>query len=479
MLDLEDIEDKPDNVSSIIRKVRDGFSEKGKDGAVVAMAKASSEIKALSQVEWIQVKAETQELHAMTVKDLNHLRKRTVVTFQNGWEADLDMDSNGQIKGGLKNCNIILKEEPTIKGKLRFNDFLKRPCITGEVPFLPRVKIDHGGWKELDKDVLSQLRSWLAIDQAEFGRDCLNDAIVTVSLNNVFNPLTELLDECLESWDKKPRLDNWLFDLCDAEKGGDEYNKYVMQASSKWMISAVARAYEAGCKVDTMLILEGIQGAGKSSFLRELSFGYFLELITDISKGKDVVDKMLGKWIIEMPELKALSGDREANKAFLTQQIDHERLSYDPRSSCFPRRCVFIGTTNETEYLRDDTGERRYWPVRVGKCDIKGLKDVLRHLWGEAVHRYKSGEKWWFEDEDVILASQDIQNSKSTGDDMEIEVRNFVEMSETEMTSLDIWSNVFNGNKDGFIKPVQMRISKIMKKCGYSRNHRHEPWRKV
>jgi len=245
------------------------------------------------------------------------------------------------------------------------------------------------------------------------------------------------------------------------------------------MISAVARAYEAGCKVDTMLILEGIQGAGKSSFLRELSFGYFLELITDISKGKDVVDKMLGKWIIEMPELKALSGDREANKAFLTQQIDHERLSYDPRSSCFPRRCVFIGTTNETEYLRDDTGERRYWPVRVGKCDIKGLKDVLRHLWGEAVHRYKNGEKWWFEDEDVILASQDIQNSKSTGDDMEIEVRNFVEMAEIEMTSLEIWSKVFNGNKDGFIRPVQMRISKIMKKCGYSRNHRHEPWSKV
>tara|TARA_R110000787_G_scaffold250360_1_gene355981 strand:+ start:840 stop:2279 length:1440 start_codon:yes stop_codon:yes gene_type:complete len=479
VLDLDELEDKPDKISLILTKVREGFTEKGKDGATIAMAKASSEIKSLNPVEWIQVKAETKELHTMTGKELASLRKKVAVVAGNGWEADLDMDSNGVVKGGLKNCNIILKDQPHIKGKLRFNDFLKRPCITGDVPFLPRISIGDGEWKELDKDALSQLRSWLAMDQAEFGRDCLNDAIVTVALNDVFNPLTEILDGCLASWDKKPRLDNWLFDLCEAEKGSAEYEEYVRQASSKWMISAVARAYEAGCKVDTMLILEGIQGAGKSSFLRELSFGYFLELITDISKGKDVVDKMLGKWIIEMPELKALSGDREANKAFLTQQIDHERLSYDPRSSCFPRRCVFIGTTNESEYLRDDTGERRYWPVRVGKCDIKGLKDVLFQLWGEAVSRYQSGEKWWFEDESVINASQDIQNSKSTGDDMENELSNFLELTTEDFKSLDVWKDVFHGKEEGFIPAVQMRIAKMLKKFGYSRTHRHAPWRKV
>ena len=479
MLDLDELEDKPDKISLILTKVREGFTEKGKDGATIAMAKASSEIKSLNPVEWIQVKAETKELHTMTSKELTSLRKKVAVVAGNGWEADLDMDSNGIVKGGLKNCNIILKEQPHIKGKLRFNDFLKRPCITGDVPFLPRISIGDGEWKELDKDALSQLRSWLAMDQAEFGRDCLNDAIVTVALNDVFNPLTEILDGCLKSWDKKPRLDNWLFDLCEADKGSAEYEEYVRQASSKWMISAVARAYEAGCKVDTMLILEGIQGAGKSSFLRELSFGYFLELITDISKGKDVVDKMLGKWIIEMPELKALSGDREANKAFLTQQIDHERLSYDPRSSCFPRRCVFIGTTNESEYLRDDTGERRYWPVKVGKCDIKGLKAVLFQLWGEAVSRYQSGEKWWFEDESVINASQDIQNSKSTGDDMENELSNFLELITEDFKSLDVWKDVFHGKEEGFIPAVQMRIAKMLKKFGYSRTHRHAPWRKV
>tara|TARA_R110000764_G_scaffold205984_1_gene291296 strand:+ start:1452 stop:2891 length:1440 start_codon:yes stop_codon:yes gene_type:complete len=478
VLDLDELEDKPDKISLILTKVREGFTEKGKDGATIAMAKASSEIKSLNPVEWIQVKAETKELHTMTGKELTSLRKKVAVVAGNGWEADLDMDSNGVVKGGLKNCNIILKDQPHIKGKLRFNDFLKRPCITGDVPFLPRISIGDGEWKELDKDALSQLRSWLAMDQAEFGRDCLNDAIVTVALNDVFNPLTEILDGCLASWDKKPRLDNWLFDLCEAEKGSAEYEEYVRQASSKWMISAVARAYEAGCKVDTMLILEGIQGAGKSSFLRELSFGYFLELITDISKGKDVIDKMLGKWIIEMPELKALSGDREANKAFLTQQIDHERLSYDPRSSCFPRRCVFIGTTNESTYLKDDSGERRYWPVKVGKCDSVALKTVLLQLWGEAVSRYKAGEKWWFEDEAVINASQEIQNSKSESDDMEIEVDNFLELCTEPFGSLEVWKSVFHGKEENFTKSIQMRVAKILRKSGCVRNKTTKQWSK-
>jgi len=470
MLDLDSIEEKEDVVSKITSEVVTAFASGGKNQAIVAFTKRVSDIRELSKVDWIRLKAEANSVVGMKEKDLADIRKRPVVSISTGWEIDLDMDSTGGTKGGLKNCNIILSSHERIKGRIRWNDFLKRPVITESVPFLKGVVVDENGWIEIDENVMPQLRSWLAMDYAEFGKDCLSDAVTNVSLHDSFNPLTSLLDSCADNWDQKPRLDDWLHYLCGAEK-----SEYASAVGSKWMISAVARAYEPGCKVDTMLILEGGQGVGKSSFLRELSFGYFLELLTDISKGKDVVDKMLGKWIIEMPELKALSGDREANKAFLTQQVDSERLSYARRSQGYPRRCVFIGTTNEDSYLKDDTGERRYWPVVVDKCDKEKLKPCLSHLWGEAVIRYRKGEKWWLEDQSMIDAAISAQSDKSESDEMESLVKEFIEGRE-KVFSLDVWLDVFGGRKDSFDKSVQMRVAKILKKLGLKRNLKDKSW---
>ena len=472
MQDLDEmIDDREDRPKKIVQIVREAFADGGKDAAVVAIAEQHAEIQTLSDVEWIRVKGETSSLHGMNAKDLAAIRKKNKLKVENGWMAEIELDSNGKIRGGLKNCNIILKCQDEIKGKIRFNDFLKRPCITGNVPFLRNVDIGAGGWCEIGDDEMSQLRSWLAMDFAEFGKDCLGDALTTVTINDSFNPLTDILDKCEEKWDRKPRLDGWLIDLCGADA-----SDYVRAVGAKWMISAVARAYRAGCKVDTMLILEGKQGAKKSSFLSDLSFGYFLELLTDISRGKDVVDKMLGKWIIEMPELKALSGDREANKAFLTQQTDHERLSYLSRSKAYPRRCVFIGTTNEDAYLKDDTGERRYWPVKVGECNRDKLKECLHDLWGEAVVRFKAGENWWLEDEELTKRAEEVQADKTDGDEMEHLVRLYVESLGVPFHSIDIWKKVFEGQGNTFNKSNQMRVASILRRIGCKRYQKTKMW---
>ena len=234
------------------------------------------------------------------------------------------------------------------------------------------------------------------------------------------------------------------------------------------MISAVARAVCPGCKVDNMLILEGLQGGMKSSFIEDLSLGYFLELTTSINKTKDVVDLMFGKWIVEMPELKALKGDDEGNKAFLTKRSDKERLSYARFSKDFPRRCVFIGTTNDDKYLRDATGNRRYWPVKVGLCDRKKLSENLFHLWGEAYERFLKDEKYWLEDQEIIVIAQKIQGIKQEVDEMTHRVESYC-VGQKYVISANLWKDVFNGSPVAFDRSAQMRIGKIMTELGYER----------
>lgn len=476
MLSIDEIvRDKEDMVEATLKAIRQEFASGGEQAATIELTKRVSEIRDFSSPDWIRFKVEVSGLHSLSEKDMKTLRGSKITPIKSGWEVGLDMTNQGKIQGGLKNCSIIVKEHERLRGLIRWNEFLQRPVLTGNVPFLQNIKIEESGWMEINADVMPQLRCWLAMDYAEFSKECLADAVANVALKDRFNPLTDLLEKCEEQWDKVPRIDTWLFDLCEA-KSTPETFEYVKVVGAKWLISAVARAYQPGCKVDTMLILEGEQGEGKSKFLRELSFGYFLELLTDISKGKDVVDKLLGKWIVEMPELRALSGDREANKAFISQQADFERLSYAQRSQTYPRRCVFIGTTNESNYLNDETGERRYWPVEVGKCDLDKLKKCLTQIWGEAVSRYKKGEKWWIEDDSVILASRSVHAEKTASDEMTPMVNAWLQKAEMPFHGIDVWGEVFGGRRDNFEKTNQMRVAKILKSLGCVRNAKDKTW---
>ena len=161
------------------------------------------------------------------------------------------------------------------------------------------------------------------------------------------------------------------------------------------MISAVARALNPGCQVDSMLVLEGPQGAGKSSAARIL-FGsaYFSDSLPAVNT-KDASDHLRGKWGIEIPELSAMNkSDVESIKAFVSRRVERYRRAYDRAETTFQRRCVFIGTTNQDNYLRDETGNRRFWPVRVGKIDLPALERDRDMLWAEAVYWYRQGFKW-------------------------------------------------------------------------------------
>ena len=233
-----------------------------------------------------------------------------------------------------------------------------------------------------------------------------------VARDIMHHPVRERLNGL--KWDGTARLDSWLTDYLgvepatgyDAEKS--QAHRYTSEVGLRWLISAVARVYQPGCKADHCLILEGPQGVGKSTAAATLALedAWFADEIADLGT-KDSAQDLRGKWIIELGELSALKrGEIERVKAFMSRKVDHYRPSYGRRSQDFPRQCVFIGITNADAYLGDETGGRRFWPVKVGKIDLEKLKADREQLWAEAVAAYRAGEKWWLDKATEALARE-------------------------------------------------------------------------
>jgi putative DNA primase/helicase len=301
-------------------------------------------------------------------------------------------DLPGAIKPTIHNACLLLRWGLEAHRWLSYDEFLGEPIVK-DAPW-PRM----GGKAWTDQDALDARHRINSQFNIDLQTALVHDACDIVARQNPVHPVREYLAGL--SWDGKVRINTWLMDYLGADqRHGGDCRRYLGLVGSWWLMGAVARVMKPGCRFDNVLIFEGKQGAFKSTALRILGGEWFLD--TPIILGdKDAYQMLRGKWLIELAELDSFNkAESTKAKAFFSSPVDSYRPSYGRRSIDVPRQCVFAGTTNEEAYLRDSTGNRRYWPVYAKCIKPDELRRDRDQLWAEAYYRVKEGEPYWPEDE--------------------------------------------------------------------------------
>lgn len=296
------------------------------------------------------------------------------------WKFDLIQDCNektGKVSTPCRvhNLLLILENTPEWQGRLQFNEF--------------RQWITQQGQEFIDADEI-ELKAWLEKEwiDGEVKTSVVREAVLAVAYRHSHHPPREKLEALV--WDGEERIPTFFTDFC-----GTPFSPYSEAVARSFFVSAVARILRPGCKVDTMVVLEGEQGIGKSQLVQALFGSLWHCDITQAPNNLDFYQNLRGKWIGEFSDLGALGRvDQNVIKQALTITHDTYRASYGRNARSYPRQYIFVGNTNKTEYLTDETGARRYLPIACHEINAEGVMPIRSQLWAEAVHRYRAGEKW-------------------------------------------------------------------------------------
>ncbi|MED4082037.1 virulence-associated E family protein [Halalkalibacterium halodurans] len=406
----------------------------------------------------------------------------------NDWLESLEYRKNGTLLPSAKNLLLILENDPNLKGKIAYNSFSHRPVIRGDLPWR---KMEEGeNWQDRDD---ASLRNYLDSVYDLSGQSKINDALVEVQNKNRFHPIQDYLNGLM--WDGIERLDTLLIDYLGAND-----TEYVRAVTRKMFLAAVARVMQPGIKFDNVLVMVGPQGLGKSYIVKKLGQKWHSDSISTV-QGKEAYEQLQGSWLIELAELSATrKAEAEAVKHFISKQEDSYRVAYGRQTSVFPRQCVFFGTTNDYTFLKDKTGNRRFWPVVVGQHErVKSIwRDMDQHeinqIWAEAVEVWRAKESLFLgkELENVAKEIQEEHTEESekfgliqeylnrplpdSWTEMDLSERrayihgtDFGEMPEGTMSrdkvcAMEIWAELFNGDVKQ-LNPVQAReINDILRR---------------
>src|SRR4051794_14387479 len=376
------------------------------------------------------------------------------------WRTELLESDDGPLACEA-NVAIALRHAPELAGRLRFDQLGER-VECSSVPW----KACEGWrpWSDLDDTALA---IWCQHQGVKVKPATCAAAVQLVAADHPHHPVRTYLDGL--RWDGTPRLDTWAEVYLGAEvKPGRE--KYLRQVGRKTLIQPVARAYEPGCKADHLPVLRGPQGRGKSTAIRILAKeeAWFADEVADLGS-KDSAQDLRGKWLIEIPELAAMRGrEVERTKAFVSRKVDHYRPSYGHRSVDHPRQCVFWGTTNADSYLPDETGNRRFWDVEVGRIDIAKLRSDRDQLWAEAVAAFKAGEVWWLDVETEKLAAE-VQEEHRTTDVWEEKLIEWALRRTYPFTIGEALEQALNVKTENQGRAEQMRVASALKAHGFAR----------
>ncbi|MCI9523568.1 MAG: hypothetical protein HFF01_00765 [Erysipelotrichaceae bacterium] len=407
------------------------------------------------------------------------------------WLAKMETDKRGNYVTTTDNIVLILANDPRLKDSIGGIDrYEQKPVKLGNLPWWGHNKKDNG-WKDEDD---AALRYLLEKDYKIVAKGKVDDAIMYTHEQNAFNPVTDYLDTL--TWDGTERLDMLFIDYL-----GSTDNDYTRAVTRKAFTAAIARAYEPGCKYDYMPVLVGAQGIGKSHLLTIMGGDWFTDSLTSLA-GKEGYEALHGSWIVEMAELTATrKTDVERIKQFISQRNDRYRKAYAKRVTDNPRKCVFFGTTNDNEFLRDYTGNRRFWPLdtdkeRRTKDLFKDLPKERDQIWAEAKYRYEQKEPLYLEG-DLLKAAETVQDKYTYKSPKEGIIQDYLErrlpvnwdeldcfsriawmesgnegtVERQRVCALELWCELFNGGKGTLTNADAREINGIL--------DRMEGWRKL
>jgi predicted P-loop ATPase len=418
---------------------------------------------------------------AEVAADLNEpLEDVTDIDVGDKWKAQLKFTEKGALAATIENAVILLRNDPELKGVLALNQMQHNIVALRDTPW--RDVRGESQWTDADD---AALRFYLERNYGLNSKDKIFDAVNVVAGENAFHPVRNYLDRC--TWDGTPRVETLLIDYLGAED-----TPYTRAVTRKTLAAAVARIYNPGCKFDYMLTLRGRQGLGKSALIAKLGGEWFSDTFGTM-QGKEAYEQVLGVWLMEVGELAGMKrAEAETIKLYISKQADRFRPAYGRRLQEFPRQCIFIGTTNESEFLRDTTGNRRFWVVDTPNDPRRSMWDDLtpetvKQVWGEAVDLYKRGEKLYLpreleEEARAVQAAYEEENPKAGlvaeylerllpagWDDLDIYTRR--QWLETDATgeaerqtvsAVEIWAEALNGNPDRMDRYAIKEIRDIM-----------------
>lgn len=324
------------------------------------------------------------------------------------------------------------------------------------------------GTQVLDVDHIRLQQELQMAGLVRIGKDMVRDAIDIIARDNSFHPVRDYLRGL--KWDGTVRAEN-LF----SRYFGSPQTDYVREISRMFLISMVARILDPGCKVDHMPIVEAAdQGTLKSSACAVLGGNWFSDNMPEIGAGKEVSQHLRGKWLIEVGEMHAMGrAETTQLKAFISRRVERYRPSYGYREVEEPRQCVFIGTTNKEAYLRDETGGRRFWPVKSGVIDIEALVADRDQMFAEAVVLYDAGVPWWPDkafERDII---QPEQESRYETDAWEDSIKEFLNLRlVTDHTTVNEVAGALGIETARLGTIEQRRIAAALHRLGWMRHGR-------
>ena len=357
------------------------------------------------------------------------------------------------------------KHAPELAGLLAHDEMDGVDILAGPVP----GSLDNGRHERRpvrDVDVTA-IQKWLQrAGLTSLTRDTVHAAVEWAASQNAYHPIRDYLHSL--RWDGTPRVDTWLSYYL-----GVEHTAYSSRIGRMFLVAMVARVMQPGCKADYMLVIEGLQGLMKSSVCAALGGRWFSDNLPDLrGDGVRVSQHIRGKWLVEIAELSAMGKVETADlKAFITRKDERFTPKYGRKEVIEPRQCVFVGTTNKDSYLRDETGGRRFWPVKAASIAIDALIHDRDQLFAEAFHLYRKGVQWWpdrdFENECI----KPEQEARYKADAWEEAIASFLP-GKGKVTILQVARDALRIETPKLGTQDQRRISAALERLGWERGER-------